>query len=139
MKNKTARITLKNVRVHFPSLLQKAKFNGADTKYQVTLAINKDTQIKLIEEIQNEIEKLTEKNFHGKHLEEHRVCLRDGAIFSYAPYVNHMCIRASSNKQPIVEGNPLEGDYVNAVVQIFAQTRYGNRINAHLLYVSEMK
>jgi hypothetical protein len=134
-----SKIILKNVRVSFPSLLQRAKFNEEETNYQATFILDKDTQIKLIEGIQNKIEKLTAKTFNCKNLEEHRVCLRDGDTFSYEPYANHMCIKASSKTQPIVDGNPLEGDYVNAIIQIWPQTKYGNRINAKLLYVSEIK
>lgn len=146
-----AKIKLSNVRLSFPSLFRKAVFSGEETKYEATFLIDKSTQADKIAEIDAAIKALVKDALKGAKLPADKVCLRDGDDVDYAGYANHMSIKASTPKRPMVldrDRSPLAEDdnrlyagcYVNAIIELWAQNnQWGKRINANLLGVQFFK
>lgn len=141
------KIKLPNVRLSFPSVFQKASFNGVETKYEATFLLNKKDHADLISSIQNEIKKKVAGDLKGAKLAADKICLRDGDETEYEGYAGHLSLKASNKKRPMVlnkDKTPLTEDdnviyggcYVNAIVELWAQNNeYGKRINANLLGV----
>src|SRR5690625_1631945 len=139
------KIKLQNVRLSFPSIFQKAVFNGEETKYEATFLINKETQADLIAKIEDAIAEKIKVDLKGSKLSDDRICFKNGDDIEYDGYAGHMSIKASNNKRPLVLDNdktPLTEDdnriyagcYVNAVIELWAQNNsWGKRINANLL------
>lgn len=146
-----AKIKLQNVRLSFPSLFRKAVFSGEETKFEGTFLISKTDQADKIAEIDNAIKALIKDGLKGAKLPADKICLRDGDEVDYVGYANHMSIKASSSKRPLVldrDRAPLTEDdnrlyagcYVNAVIELWAQNnQWGKRINANLLGVQFFK
>lgn len=139
--------TLKNVRLSFPSLFQKAKFNGVETKYEATLLLDKEAHADIIKEIQKGIAEKIKTDLKGAKLGADKICLRDGDDTSYDGYEGCMTFKAANNKRPLVidrdktplteeDGKIYSGCYVNAIVELWVQNNeYGKRINGNLLGV----
>ena len=146
-----SKIKLQNVRLSFPSLWHKAMFNGAETKFEATLLLNKETHAAKIEEIKAATDAMVAEKFKGAKIKAEKLCMKDGDEFDYDGYAGHMSFKASNNKRPLVldrdrtpmtedDGRPYSGCYVNAVVELWAQdNQYGKRINANLLGVQFFK
>jgi hypothetical protein len=140
-----SKIKLNNVRLSFPSLFQKAVFEGKEGKYEATFLIPKE-DVKTKKAIDDAI---------AKALAEAKVkvpsanyCLKDGDdIFAekeYEGYEGHWAIKAGNSKRPTIinrDKTPLiaedeviyAGCYVNAVIDIWIQNNsYGKRVNANL-------
>lgn len=144
-----SKIKLQNVRLSFPSLFQKANFQGTETKYEATFLIPKDSPV--IAEIQKAIAEKLKTDLKGAKLPADKICLKDGDEIDYDGYEGNMSIKASNAKRPLVIDNdktPLSesdnriyaGCYVNAVIELWAQNNgFGKRINANLLGVQFFK
>ena len=137
-----AKITIKNVRLSFPSLFSKAVFQGAETKYEATLLIDKTTGANDIKNIKAEIAAMLAE--HKVKLPADKICLKDGDEMEYDGYAGTMSLKASNktrpmvvnkDKSPIVEDDNIiySGCYVNAVVSLWFQNNaYGKRVNCSL-------
>lgn len=141
------KITLKNVRLSFPSLFKKAVFNGEETKYEATLLLDKKKHAELITELKDAINEKIKTDLKGAKVASDKICLRDGEDVSYDGYAGCYSIKAANNRRPIVidrdksplteaDGKPYGGCYVNAIIELWCQNNsYGKRINANLLGV----
>lgn len=146
-----SKITLKNVRISFPSVFRKATFSGEETKFEATFLMDKEDQADQIAGIEGKIDALLKEKLKGVKLKADKICLKDGDDIDYAGYAGNMSIKASSAKRPLVLGrdrSPLTeedgkiyaGCYVNAIIELWAQNNtYGKRINANLLGVQFIK
>ena len=142
-----AKITLKNVRLSFPSLFKRASFDGQEGKFEATFLLNKETHADTIAEIQAAIKERIAEDLKGAKLGADKICLKDGDEIEYDGYAGHFSIKGSNNKRPLVidrDKTPLTEDdnkiyagcYVNAIIELWAQNNnYGKRINANLLGV----
>ena len=142
-----SKITLKNVRLSFPSLWRKAVFNGEDTKFEATFLLDKDEHADKIAEIEAAVAATIKEQLKGAKLKADKICLRDGDQETYDGYEGCMSFKASNGRRPLVidrdrtpltedDGKPYAGCYVNATVELWAQNnQYGKRINANLLGV----
>lgn len=140
-------IKLNNVRLSFPSLFQKAQFDGAETKYEATFLLDKVKHAAVIKEIQTAIKAKVDSDLKGAKVPANKLCLRDGDEVEYDGYSGHMTLKASTKKRPLVlnkdksplteeDGVVYSGCYVNAIIDLWAQNNnYGKRINATLLGV----
>lgn len=145
------KFVLKNVRLSFPSLWRKAKFNGLETKFEATFLLDKTEHADTIKKIQSRIAELVKTDLKGTKLGPDKLCLRDGADTGYDGYENAFSFKASGTKRPMVldrdksqlaeeDGRPYSGCYVNGVVELWVQqNEYGKRINATLLGVQFSK
>ena len=129
---------LKGVRLSYPSLYEKAKFNNVEGKYQASFLLDPDDDAEQLEAVKKIIVGL-QKNNRVK-VQESNICLRetDDGQFS---------IKASSAFKPIVinsdktvletdTGRLYAGCYVNAKINFWLQNNsYGKRINSNLLVV----
>lgn len=140
-------IKLNNVRLSFPSLFQKAQFDGADTKYEATFLLDKVKHAAAIKQIEEAIAAKIASDLKGAKVPANKLCLRDGDEVEYDGYAGHMTLKASTKKRPLVlnkdkspvteaDGVVYSGCYVNAIVEFWAQNnQFGKRINATLLGV----
>jgi len=145
---------LKNVRLSFPSIFQKAVYEGVEGKYEATFLISKkDTEIKKI--LDDLIKKVISES--KVKIPSDKVCLKDGdERFGkdgevYDGYEDHWSLKASNEKRPTVinrDKSPLTeedeviyaGCYVNAVIDFWVQNNsYGRRLNANLYGVQFLK
>lgn len=141
------KITLKNVRLSFPSLFKKAVFNGEETKFEATLLLDKKAHADVIAQLKEEINERIKTDLKGAKVASDKICLRDGDDVSYDGYAGCYSIKAANNRRPMVidrdksplteaDGKPYAGCYVNAIVELWVQNNsYGRRINANLLGV----
>ena len=142
------RIVLKNVRLSFPSLFQKASFDGNEGKYEATFLIQKDddaTYKKLKARIDAKIKEAKIK------VPSDRICLKDGDYVDYDGYEGTWSLKASTKKRPTLvnrDKTPITEDdevlyagcYVNCSVDFWVQNnQYGKRVNANLYGVQFFK
>lgn len=145
-------ITLKNVRLSFPSVFTGRAFQEGDIpKFSATALMQKeDSQTKKLHKL---IEKFIADNFEKKDIKKVKVCLKDGAekedIDGYGEEIDFLS--ASSKKRPAVvardrsplveeDGVIFGGCYVNMAIRIWAQdNKWGKRVNAELLGVQFVK
>lgn len=139
------KILLPNVRLSFPSLFEKASFDGQLGKYEATFLIPK-TDIAIVARIREAIEGAMTDKYRGKKVSipEHKWCFQDGDLKDYDGYADHWSFKASNarrptivnrDKSPIIESDEViyAGCYVNASVEIWIQdNNYGKRVNANL-------
>ena len=145
------KLKLQNVRLSFPSIFSKAKFNNEETKYEATFLLHKDDQAELIAKIQKQIDVVASDHFKGKVPKGLKLCLADGDEKDYDGYENHMSLKAASNKRPTIidrDKTPVAeednivyaGCYVNAIVDFWVQDNsWGKRINSNLLGIQFYK
>ena len=144
-----ARFTLTNVRLSFPHVFDKAKYDDKETKFEATLLIPKE-ETEQLETIKTATKKaLLEKFGSADKIPKGitkgvRYCLRDGDDQEYDGYAGNMSFKASNknrprtmgrNKKPITADDGLlyAGCYVDAIVEIWVQSnQYGSRVNANL-------
>lgn len=144
----STKIQLKNVRLSFPSLFQRAQFNGEDGKYEATFLFNKKDK-KMKAKLDKAIAaKLKEANIK---VPADKQCLKDGDEVEYAGYEGMWSLKASQSRRPTVidrDRSPLTendnvlyaGCYVNAIVDLWVQNNsYGKRINANLYGIQFVK
>ena len=126
-----SKFKLANVRLSFPAIFTKAVFDGVETKYEATLLIDKDSQSKLVDQLQGKIDAFIKEQFPTGAPKALKVtCLQDGDTKDYDGYANHMAFKGTSNsritiidrdKSPLVEadGKPYAGSYVNAICSLW--------------------
>mgnify|MGYP003645223808 FL=1 len=143
------KIKLNNVRLSFPSIFNKSEFNGQVGKFEATFLMNKESQAKMITDVQAQIA-LIQKDNKAK-VSPDKLCLKDGEFVDYDGYAGCMSIKAGSNrrptiidrdKAPIVEDDNIvyAGCYVNAVIELWYQDNsYGKRVNCNLLGIQFAK
>jgi hypothetical protein len=126
------KIKLQNVRLSFPSLFQKAVFEGKEGKFEATFLLDKESQASLISEINDKIDTFLASKFPGQAVPKSikRTCFQDGDTKDYDGYANQMAIKGGSNrritiidrdKTPLTEedGKLYAGCYVNAVLELW--------------------
>jgi len=123
-------ITLKNVRLSFPSLWKKAVYEGKEKGFEATFLMPKESpQAKRLE---TAAKKFAEEKFgKGKVPKALKyTCLVDGDTKDYDGYEDMLAFKGASTKRfPIVDtdktplaeedGYPEAGDYVNAVISFW--------------------
>jgi hypothetical protein len=143
-----SKIQLKNVRLSYPSLFNKAVFEGNEGKYEATFIIPKDD-----EKIKAKLDKAIAEALKEAKIKtpgEDKICLKDGDEAETSDgepieaYADSWTMKASSSKRPtviardktpVVESDEVfyPGCYVNAVVDIWIQNnKFGKRVNANL-------
>jgi hypothetical protein len=146
-----SKIKLNNVRLSFPSLFQKATFEGKETKFEATLLLDKDAHAESIAEIQAAIKVAIKEKLGGAKVGADKLCMKDGDESDYEGYAGTMSLKAANAKRPLVidrdktplaesDNRPYSGCYVNCIIELWAQNNaYGKRINANLLAVQFYK
>lgn len=142
-----AKIKLSNVRLSFPSLFQRAEFNGEVGKFEATFLIEKGS--KNAEKIQAAVDAILKEN--KAKLAADKICLKDGDLKDYDGYAGNLELKGTSNKRitvinrdksPIVEDDDIvyAGCYVNCVVDLwFMDNNFGKRVLCNLLGVQFSK
>tara|TARA_R110001599_G_scaffold218128_2_gene416405 strand:+ start:99 stop:614 length:516 start_codon:yes stop_codon:yes gene_type:complete len=143
------KIKLNNVRLSFPSIFNKSEFNGQVGKFEATFLMNKESQAKMIADVESQIA-LIQKDNKAK-VSPDKICLKDGEFVDYDGYAGCMSIKAGSNRRPTVLGRDkapvveednivYAGCYVNAVIELwFQDNSYGKRVNCNLLGIQFAK
>ena len=146
-----SKIKLNNVRLSFPSLFQKATFEGKETKFEATLLLDKKQHAETITEIQAAIKLAIKEKLAGAKVGADKLCMKDGDESDYEGYAGTMSLKAANAKRPLVidrdktplaesDNRPYSGCYVNCIIELWAQNNaYGKRINANLLAVQFYK
>ncbi len=126
-----SKLVLKNVRLSFPSLFQKAEFDGVATKFEATFLVDKSSQSDQVDAVNSAIDTfLAEKFPKGAPKSIKRTVFVDGDTKDYDGYENQMAFKGSNNKRPtvinrdrtpIVEDDDIvyAGCYVNAIVDLW--------------------
>jgi hypothetical protein len=73
-----SKIKLNNVRLSFPSLFQKATFEGKETKFEGTLLLDKKQHAESIAEIQAAIKVAIKEKLGGAKVGADKLCMKDG-------------------------------------------------------------
>ena len=152
------RVQLNNVRLSFANIFEPKGFNGSEPRYSASFLISKQDNENLtkVREALKNVAKLEWGNDAPK-FKENQLCLRDGDGETLDGYADHYFV-SSGNKLKVAvrdldgtdltrqsENNnpgdkPLSGDYVNAIIEVWAQNNsYGKRINANLVGVQYVK
>lgn len=143
-----SKMMIKNVRLSFPSIFQRAVFDGQEGKYEATVLIDKkDTKTKKI--LDKAIaEAIAEANIK---VASDKRCLKDGDESDYDGYEGNWSLKAANSKRPTVlnrDKTPLTEDdevlyagcYVNVVIDLWVQNnKFGKRVNANLYGVQFVK
>ena len=127
------KMMLKNVRLSFPSLFNRAVFNGDEGKFEATFLLSKEDHAEIISKIEKEIEAGIKENLKGAKVPADKRCLKDGDNQDYDGYAGTMSLKASANKRPLIidrdkspliedDGKPYAGCYVNAQISLWYQT-----------------
>ena len=139
------KITLKNVRISFPSLFRRSVYEGVEGKFKATFMIPKsDTET--VTKIKSAIKLAIDEKFKDKDVKipSQHSCFKDGYEKDCDVYAEYWSFKADSHWQPtiinsdnspIIESDEIiyPGCYVNASVDIWIQdNNYGKRINADL-------
>ena len=133
-------VVLKEVKLLYPSLVNKATFSGISTdKYQASFLLDetqhKDVIVALRKEIAQEIGK------SGLKIPKDKYCVKHGSDFEDDFYNNQLIVRSSNRneillidrqKEPIVDKSIFySGCIVTAVIDIWIQNnQYGKRVNS---------
>jgi hypothetical protein len=97
-----SKIKLNNVRLSFPSLFQKATFEGKETKFEATLLLDKDAHAESIAEIQAAIKVAIKEKLGGAKVGADKLCMKDGDDSDYEGYAGTMSLKAANAKRPLV-------------------------------------
>ena len=140
----TVKLTLERVRLSFPSLFEKAKFNGVETKFGATFLIPKANK-KMVKTIRDAITaKINESELN---IPESMWCLRDGDEQERYSTMNVFTLKANTVRPPVTVNRDLSqvrkedgviyaGCFVNAVIDFWIQNNnFGKRVNANLYAV----
>ena len=143
------KITLKNVRLSFPSLFEKVKYDVNNpeekAKYRAVFLIPK-SDVKTVDLINNAIKDAMNEKFPGKKvtIPKHKWCFQDGDERDYDGYADHWFFSSANlrrptiinrDKSPIIESDEIiyAGCYVNASVGIWIQdNHHTRRVNGNL-------
>jgi len=125
----STKLKLQNVRLSFPSLFNKAVFNGNVTKYEGTFLMPKGSPQH--KQTQDAIDAFIAEKFQGKAPKGLKItCFTDGDEKDYDGYAGMMAIKGGSTKRvllidkdktPLVEedGRLYAGCYVNAILEFW--------------------
>ena len=145
------RVQLKNVRLAFADIFQPTDFNGdGNFKFRATLLIPKNSDAhKAVSDAIKQVAQETFKEKADKTLQQIKaadnLCLRDGDLKDYDGFEGNMSLSATNKARPSLfdrdgktqlveaDGKPYNGCYVNAIVDVYAYTKYGQQINCSLL------
>lgn len=137
-------LILSNVRLSFADIFTAKAVNDGEPRFSANFLLHKERDKKQIDKVTAAINELIKSDLDGKKLSSDKVCLRDGDDKDYDGYADHMFVSAANKKRPQVvdrdnsplvesDDKPVAGDYVDAVVRLWAQNNnYGKRINASL-------
>lgn len=143
-----SKIHLKNVRLSFPALFERATFDGEEGKFEATLLISKD-DLKtkaIVDAAMKEVLALAKVKIPAD-----KRCWKDGDECEYDGYADTWSLKASNkrrptvinrDKEPIVQDDEViyAGCYVNAIVDFWYQNnKFGKRINANLYGIQFVK
>lgn len=147
---KMAKVQIKNARLSFPSLFQKASFNGQESgKYEATFLFPK-TDVATYNAVMSAIEQCKIENKNTKVAKD-KIFIKDGDEIEYDGYAGMWAVKAANSKRvtiinrdktPIAESDDIlyAGCYVNAIIEPWSQdNQFGKRINANLLGVQFVK
>ena len=148
-----AKFTIKNARLSFPSLFNRAKFDGVETKFEGTLLLDKDKDAEQIAQINKRIENFLKEKFPAGAPKSVKITVfTDGSTKDYDGYENAMAFKGTSNKRitvvdrdrtPLIEedGKPQAGDYVNAIVDLWYSDhpKGGKQVLGNLMGVQFVK
>lgn len=141
------RIIIKNARLSFPALAEKAKFDGKETKFEATLLIDKGDSSS-IEAIKSDAKTLMEAQ-KIKKIPVEKWCIKDGDDSEYEGCAGNHCLKVTNKRQPqlfdraknkingedaeLIENTFYAGCRVNASVSIWVQNnQFGKRVNCQL-------
>lgn len=142
-----AKIKLSNVRLSFPSLFQRASFDGQEGKFEATLLMPKGSEN--AKKIESAVQAMLTEN--KVKLPADKICFKDGDFVEYDGYAGMMSFKGTSNKRitvinrdksPIVEDDNIiyAGCYVNAIVDLWYQdSKFGKRINGNIMGIQFSK
>lgn len=156
------KVTVKNVRLAFPSIFKATRFNDGDPTYSATLILPPDSEAdKAVAQAVNEVAKAQWKDKSAAAVKamagKDNICYRTSEKCSQAGevfdgFAGMHWLKANSKARPTVldrdkspltedDGKPYSGCYVNVIVDIWAQasTQFGNRINCTLKGVQFVK
>lgn len=145
------KLKLKNVRLAFADIFTPTDYNGdGNLKFRAQLLIPKGSpNHKLVSDaIVNEAKEAFKDKWEkilAQIKAADNLCLRDGDLKDYDGFEGNMALSCSNKtrptifdkdgKTPLVEsdGKPYGGCYVNAVVDVYAYSKYGSQINCTLM------
>lgn len=152
------KLTLRNVRISFPTLWEPEVINGqGEPKFSAAFLLPRDhKQIKEFNEAVDQVAKDTFKAEAAKVMKaskaKDRHPLHDGDTKSFAGFEGNWYINASNTVRPKVrdrdgqtdlipsDGRPYAGCYVNAIIELYGQNnKHGQHVNASLLGVQFVK
>jgi hypothetical protein len=93
-----SKIKLNNVRLSFPSLFQKATFEGKETKFEGTLLLDKKQHAESIAEIQAAIKVAIKEKLGGAKVGADKLCIKDGDDSDYEGYAGNYSLKAANAK-----------------------------------------
>jgi hypothetical protein len=145
------KIKLANVRCSYPSLFQKATFEGKETPYYTcTFIIPKDRKSDILK-IENAIENAMKKAGVKKLPKLAKICFQDGDETDYPELQGCYSLKAKTKKRPTVIHNAANGNvslsyedgviyagcYVNAIISadFYCYTKNSGGITSTLLGV----
>lgn len=148
-----AKFQLKNVRLSFPSLFNRAEFDGVATKFEATFLIDKNSQAEIVDTVNAKIDAfLSDKFPKGAPKSIKRTVFTDGDTKDYDGYENQMAFKGSNTKRPTVinrDKSPITEDdeilyagcYVNAIVDLWYSDhpKGGKQILGNVLGVQFVK
>jgi len=138
-------IVFKNVRLSYPHLFTPHAFEGGEPKYQTTVLLDKDKDAEQIARVKKLIAaKLAELKV--KKLPDDKICLKEGSekpdregygegvMFISAKSVKRVPVVDKDSSTPITEEDNMiyGGCYCDVSMDIYAQEKYGKRVNAGL-------
>lgn len=141
-------VVIKNARLSFPNLFQKAVFEGKEGKYEATFLFPK-TDVETYDRVIAAIQACAKEN--KVKVPAAKFFIQDGDDKEYDGYAGMWAVKAGNNKRPttlnrdrtpLVEEDEVfyAGCYVNAIVEPWAQNnQWGKRVNANLLGVQFVK
>lgn len=137
------KVTLKNVRLSFPDLFEPKGFdNNPDKRYGANFLIvpgsenHKAIEAAIVAQAKEKFDKKADAMLASFRGNANKICYLDGNLKEYNGYEGHMYLsarRKESDGRPVVsdrngspltpaDGKPYSGCYVNAIVDIYAQT-----------------
>jgi len=138
-------VMLKGVRVNFPYLFKKNKFE----KYGAVLMLENETDVKRVQKV---IADKIKHDFKGKGIPADKICLKNGDDSGNDAYEGLHFLNTNASTRPKVlnakadvitdaeEDKIYSGCYVNAKVSVWAQNNdYGKRINCELIAIQFAK
>jgi hypothetical protein len=142
-------VKLKNVRLAFGDIFTPSDFQGdGNFKFRATLLIPKNSEAHkqisaAIKQVASDFWKDKAEKTLAAAKAGDNICLRDGDLKDYDGFEGMMALTATNKARPTIvdkdrsplvaeDGKPYNGCYVNAIVDVFAYSKYGNQVNCSL-------